>query len=154
MIQKLNLPISNLKLTKNEQGQIFVWCIIRKKKLVLTPEEWVRQHVIHFLINEKKVPESLIASEVELQINGLKRRCDILVFSQDKKPLLVVECKAPEVDLSQSTLFQIAQYNSVLNCPYLFISNGLSHFCFNIDLKNHQFQTINELPSFNQLITL
>lgn len=153
MIQKLNLPISNLKLTKNTRGQIFVWCIIRKKKLVLTPEEWVRQHVIHFLINEKKVPESLIASEVELQINGLKRRCDILVFSQDKKPLLVVECKAPEVDLSQSTLFQIAQYNSVLNCPYLFISNGVNNYSFHISLQN-QFKPINEIPIYQKMLTL
>ncbi|MGC6434007.1 MAG: type I restriction enzyme HsdR N-terminal domain-containing protein [Crocinitomicaceae bacterium] len=151
MIQKLNLPIAKIKLTKDSKGQLFVWCIIRNKKLVLTPEEWVRQHIIHFLINQKNVPKSLIASEALIKVNELNRRCDIVVFSLTKHPVLVVECKAPEIELSEKVVSQIAQYNSVLQSPYLLISNGLNHFTIKVDHSENNIKLLNELPTFDEL---
>jgi len=151
MTQRLNLPIAQLKISKDLKGQLFVWYIIRNKKLVLTPEEWVRQHIIHFLINNKNIPKSLIASEALIKVNELNRRCDIVVFSLTKKPILVVECKAPEIELSDKVVYQIAQYNSVLQSPYLLISNGLSHFTIKVDSVANDIKFIKELPNFEEL---
>lgn len=151
MIQKLNLPIAQLQLSKDLKGQLFVWCIIRNKKLVLTPEEWVRQHIIHFFINHKNIPKSLIASEAFIKVNELNRRCDIVVFSLTKQPILVVECKAPEIELNDKVVSQIAQYNSVLQCPYLLISNGLNHFTIKVDSIENDIKFTSELPDFEGL---
>jgi hypothetical protein len=150
MIVPLNLPQANLKLSKKNE-QLFVWCIVRKKTLILTPEEWVRQHVIHFLINQKNVPLGLISSELGIQINQLNRRCDVVIFGKDQSAKLLVECKAPEVKLNQNTLQQIAHYNATLNVDYLWITNGIEHALYFIDRNNNQIQILNELPNFDNL---
>lgn len=150
MIVPLNLPQANLKLSKKNE-QLFVWCIIRKKALILTPEEWVRQHVIHFLINQKNVPLGLISSELGIQIHQLNRRCDVVIFGREKAPKLLVECKAPEVKLNQNTLQQIAHYNATLNVDYLWITNGIEHALYFIDRINSQIQILNELPNYDDL---
>lgn len=150
MIVPLNLPQAHLKLTKKNE-QLYVWCIVRKKTLILTPEEWVRQHVIHFLINQKKVPLGLISSELGIQIHQLNRRCDVVIFGKDQMPKLLVECKAPEVKLSQNTLQQIAHYNATLNVDYLWITNGIEHALYFIDRNNNQIQILTELPDFELL---
>lgn len=129
MIEPLNLPKAELKLSKRD-GVVYVWCVIRKKNLVCTPEEWVRQHVIHFLINEKNIPAGLIASEYNLKYNGLSKRADIVIFNRKGSPVLLVECKATNVELSQETLFQAAQYNFQLDVCQLMLTNGIQHiFC-------------------------
>lgn len=141
MIEPLNLPKANLKLSKRE-GTVYVWCIIRKKHLVCTPEEWVRQHVIHFLINEKNIPLGLIASEYNLKYNGLSKRADIVVFNRNGNPVLLVECKATTVDINQETLFQASQYNFELDVSTLMLTNGKQHvFCrINSEKKTLDFE--------------
>lgn len=150
MIVPLNLPQANLKLTK-KQGQVYVWCIVRKKTLLLSPEEWVRQHVIHFLINQKEVPLGLITSELGIQIHQLNRRCDVVVYGKDQMPKLLVECKAPEIKLNQNTLQQIAHYNASLNVDYLWITNGIEHALYFINREKNQIQILQELPNYEYL---
>ena len=145
MFKALSFPQAELKLTRKE-GQVFVWCIVRKKSLVLTPEEWVRQHLIHFLIQEKQIPIGLIAAEMAIEINQLSRRCDVVVFGIDGKPRLIVECKAPEINLTEKTFNQIAQYNAALNVDLLMVTNGLQHIVCQIDRKNTQLNYLEELP--------
>jgi hypothetical protein len=146
----LNLPKANLKLSKKGK-QVYVWCITRKKELMLTPEEWVRQHVIHFLINTKKVPSGLIASEQNISIHQLNRRCDIIVYGKNQIPKLLVECKAVNVILDTKSLHQIAHYNSQLNVDLLWITNGLTHVLYRIDRVKKTLNIIDELPNFEDL---
>lgn len=126
MMEPLNLPPAELALSR-KGSQVFVKCLIRKKQLVLTPEEWVRQHALHFLINEKRVPIGMINSEHTVHINGQARRCDIVVFSREGKPALIVECKATSVPLSEQTFLQTSNYVQQLRTPYFWMTNGLQH---------------------------
>ncbi len=147
MIQALALPKANLKLSKKGEN-LFVWCVSRKKTLLLTPEEWVRQHVIHYLVNDKNIPLGLLISEYSIKVNKLSRRCDIVVIGKDKQPKLIVECKATDVAINQKTFQQIAQYNFQLNVDYLMLTNGLHHVICKIDRVNNAFIYLEELPDF------
>lgn len=149
MFQALNLPRAELKLVRKNE-QVFVWCIIRKKQLLLTPEEWVRQHIIHFLIFEKRVPIALIAAEMAIEVNKLSRRCDIVVFGKDAKPLLIIECKAPEVAITEKVFNQIAQYNFNLNVDLLMMTNGIDHVICSIDREKHAFSYLQDLPVWEE----
>lgn len=150
MIQPLNLPKAHLKLSRNE-GVVFVWCEIRNKKLKLTPEEWVRQHVIHYLITFKNVPKGVIASEQTIQVNGLTRRCDLVVYNSHGKPILLIECKAADVALNEKVLHQIAQYNFNLNVDYLLLTNGIEQYnCF-INRSKNTIDYLENLPNWNEL---
>lgn len=132
VIQPLNLPKAPLKLEK-KQGELYVWCIARKKSLLLTPEEWVRQHLIHYLVSNIQIPIERIVSEYSIQVNGLSRRCDIVVIDRNGKPKLIVECKATSIPVNANVLFQIAQYNRELQVDYLLLSNGVEHFLSKIN---------------------
>lgn len=145
MIRPLNFPKAKLNLTK-KGDRIFVWCIIRKKTLVLTPEEWVRQHLIHYLINEKKIPHGLIAAEMSLVVNELQRRCDLVIFSKDGMPQMIIECKAPEVNLDQKVFDQIAQYNFKLGVDLLMVTNGLDHIICSLDRQQSAIHFLEEFP--------
>ena len=149
-MQALALPKAQLKITK-KGDELFVWCVARKKTLVLTPEEWVRQHVIHYLVNDLKVPLGLIASEVSLSINKLSRRCDLIVFSKESKPLLLIECKAVDVPLTENVFHQIAQYNFKLNVDYLMMTNGVHHVYCKIDRVNNKLIYLEKLPVYDDL---
>ncbi len=127
MLTQLNLPPAGLDLSRRG-NTIYVKCLIRKKSLVLTPEEWVRQHIIYSLVHHFAISAGLIGVEVGLDYNGRKKRADIVVYDRSGHVDIVIECKAPEVILSEETLFQIAQYNSVFQADKLLISNGLEHF--------------------------
>lgn len=147
----LKLPMAQLKLSK--QGSLlYVWCIIRKKKLKLTPEEWVRQHLIHYLVFHKKYPLGLLAAEVEIRLNTQVRRCDLIVYSLDQKPYLLIECKAPEIKLDQKAIHQIMQYNSLLKLPYLCLSNGLQHEIIATDYSKQQHQKLSDFPEPPSLV--
>ena len=150
MIQPLNLPKAPLKLSRKDEV-VFVWCEIRKKKLQLTPEEWVRQHVIHFLIQENNVPLGVIASEQAIQVNRLLRRCDLVVYNRSGKPIILVECKAPDVKLTEKVVYQIAQYNSKLNVDYLLITNGIEHYYCYINRQTNAIQYLENLPNWNEI---
>ena len=132
IIRPLELPKAPLRL-KRKDGEVYVRCVIRNKDLVMTPEEWVRQHVIHFLINEKGISKGRIASELALNYNGRLKRADIVVFDAFGAPEMIVECKAPDIKISEKTLYQIAQYNSELNVRRLMLTNGLKHMYCKID---------------------
>lgn len=116
--------------------------------MVLTPEEWVRQHVAYYLLEEKKYPISLIAIEKQLIINNLTKRSDILVFNQTGTPEIMVECKAPSIKISQETFDQIARYNLKIKANYLFVTNGLTHFYCQMDFENETYIFLKELPNF------
>ncbi|MFA7272921.1 MAG: type I restriction enzyme HsdR N-terminal domain-containing protein [Crocinitomicaceae bacterium] len=127
----LNLPRTVLKLTRSGQ-QIYVWCPLRKKKLVLTPEEWVRQHFIGYLINELAISPGKIVSEYSLSYNNMSRRADLVVIDSEGKPEIIVECKAPQIPLSDKTFFQIAQYKHTLSAKILILTNGIDHMAMNL----------------------
>lgn len=141
----LNLPPAPLKLYR-ENGKVFVLDILRKKKLLCTPEEWVRQHWIHYLIQFKSYPKGLISSENGLILNGLQKRSDLLVHNQSGERYILAEFKRPTVKISQDTYDQIAQYNTIYKIPYLIVSNGLEHHLFEIDFKEQTYTRIEGLP--------
>ncbi|TNJ46560.1 type I restriction enzyme HsdR N-terminal domain-containing protein [Tamlana fucoidanivorans] len=133
---------------KNSENKVSIFDTIRKKFVILQPEEWVRQHCIKFLIEEKGYPESLINIEKELKINSLKKRYDIVVFNTDGSIHLVIECKAPTIKISQDTFDQIAQYNMELNASYLMVTNGINHYYCQMDFKNERYQFLREIPDY------
>lgn len=139
----LNLPMAELKITR-ENSVMYVWCIIRKKKLVLTPEEWVRQHLIHYLVYHKNFPIGLIASEVEITANQQKRRCDVVVYNQDLSLRLLIECKAPEIPLSAKVVQQIIHYNNQLQVPVIAITNGIQHEIIEINYEKNEFRKLDD----------
>lgn len=142
---KLNLPTFDY-LLKKENDVIFIYDIVRKKYILLTPEEWVRQHFLNFLINNFSVPITMIAVEASLKYNKLSKRADILLYSNTALPLLIVECKAPTVRLSGDTLLQLSIYNKDLNVPFLAITNGLEHYYWKRN-KAKGIYEISDLPS-------
>ncbi|MCH2226043.1 MAG: type I restriction enzyme HsdR N-terminal domain-containing protein [Crocinitomicaceae bacterium] len=146
MITPLNFPKADVKLRRKDDV-VYIWCVLRKKYLVLTPEEWVRQHTIHYLIQKKNISEGLISSEHSLSYNGLSKRADIVVFDRFKEPVLLVECKAPEVEITENTFQQIAQYNSQLGVNYLMLTNGMMHVYCHIHREKGRFEYIEELPN-------
>ena len=146
-MQPLNLPTYKFRIKSNE-NKYSIFDIIRKKYVILTPEEWVRQHFIHFLIEEKKYPVSLIAVEKKVTINNLTKRTDILIFNAEGLPNIIVECKAPSIKLNQETFDQIARYNLKLNANYLIVTNGLEHFFCIMDTKNEQYIFLEDIPNY------
>ena len=147
-MQVLNFPNYSFRF-KNSENKIAIFDEIRKKFVVLTPEEWVRQHVINYLMIEKKYPKSHINVEKQLKINGLTKRYDVIIFKPSGEILLVVECKAPQISISQSTFDQIARYNLVLNANYLMVTNGLNHYFCIMDFQNEAYNFLSELPEYS-----
>lgn len=144
-MQPLNFPTYTFRF-KNSENKISVFDEIRKKFVFLTPEEWVRQHVIHFLIYEKKYPKSYLNVEKLVTVNGQNKRYDILVYNPDGSVYLLIECKAPEVTISQQTFDQIARYNRQLKAQYLMVTNGLNHYFCQMDHENEQYIFLPNLP--------
>lgn len=146
-MQKLNFPNYSFRF-KNSENKTFIFDVIRKKFLLLTPEEWVRQHVVNYLIEEMYYPKSLINVEKLVKVNGINKRYDIVVFRNDGSFFLLVECKAPEVNITQQTFDQIAQYNLVLKAENLMVTNGLNHYFCQMDFENEKYIFLKELPRF------
>lgn len=129
----LNFPPLDARFQHSASGVLQVFDPVRKKFVVLSPEEWVRQHLLHYLNAHKGVPISMLSVEKQLMLNGTKKRTDVVVFSSALRPLAIVECKAPDVALDQQAVNQILRYNLSLRVPYLFITNGLKHISLRID---------------------
>lgn len=146
-MQKLNLPTYKFRLKSND-NKTFIFDNLRKKYLVLTPEEWVRQHFVRFLMEGKKYPATLIAIEKQLIINNLKKRTDIVIFSSDGTPNIIVECKAPKIKIAQDTFDQIARYNLKLNANYLIVTNGLEHYFCQLDKENETYIFLRDIPDY------
>ncbi|MBT5858815.1 MAG: type I restriction enzyme HsdR N-terminal domain-containing protein [Flavobacteriales bacterium] len=121
---------------------------VRKKYLLLTPEEWVRQNFIHYLNKEKKYPLGLMGVEQMVKYNSLKTRADIVIYNLEGKPNVIVECKAPEVKITQDTFNQIAKYNSQLKVKYLIVTNGMKHFCCQMDYENNKITFLEDVPAY------
>lgn len=148
---QLNLPEFDIKTRKNKSNNVEVFDIFRKKYVVLTPEEWVRQHFLHYLINQKVYPPSLIGVEKGLTINKMQKRFDAIVFDNIGKPVILIEFKSPTVKLEQKTFDQVAAYNFNLKVKYLIISNGLAHYCCQMDYTKNTFAFLPDIPNFNEL---
>ncbi|MEM9024333.1 MAG: type I restriction enzyme HsdR N-terminal domain-containing protein [Bacteroidota bacterium] len=149
-MDSLNLPTFEVKVrTANGARQIFD--AVRKKYVALTPEEWVRQHFIEFLVQEKAVPRSLIAVEQGLKYHQLNKRSDIVVHGREGQPVLLIECKAPHIAITQQVFDQIARYNMVLKVAWLAVTNGLHHYYCRIDHETRQYQFVPELPPYGDL---
>ena len=144
-LQKLNFPENYQFRLKQTAESDYIFCPIRKKWLVLTPEEWVRQNVIQFLVHDLNFSLTAINSEIVVNINGLKKRADLIVFKKEK-PFLIVECKAPQVEITQITFDQIARYNLQLDADYLMVTNGLNHYYCQMDFQNQQYIFLENIP--------
>ncbi|MEI6576066.1 MAG: type I restriction enzyme HsdR N-terminal domain-containing protein [Bacteroidota bacterium] len=146
MMPELNFP-EYIFSTRGENKNKEIFDPARRKYVSLTPEEWVRQHLIQYLIQEKKIPIALLAVEYSLVYHKLNKRCDILVFNRQGSPVMLLECKAPSVALSEKTLEQIARYNMAFKVSYLLVSNGLSHYCFHINHETEMIKILPEIPT-------
>ena len=149
-MQKLNFPKYNFRFKSNE-NKTLIFDIIRKKFVILTPEEWVRQHTLHFLITEKKYPVSYINVEKQLLLNDTVKRYDIVIFKNDGDVEIIIECKAPSVTINQVSIDQIARYNLALNSNLLMVTNGLTHYFCKMDIKNKKYIFLRDLPKYEQL---
>ena len=149
MLQDLNFPKFSFRF-KSSKNKISIFDAIRKKFVILQPEEWVRQHCVQYLIENKGYPKSLINVEKELIINTLKKRYDIVVFNSNGSIHLIVECKSPKITIKQNTFDQVAQYNLVLNASYLMVTNGLNHYYCQMDFENEQYQFLKDIPKYSK----
>ena len=143
----LNLPSFEAKIRKNgSTPEIFD--PLRRKYVALTPEEWVRQHFVHYLISEKGYPASLIANEAGIKLNSLSRRCDTVIYNQRLEPVMIVEYKEPRVPVTREVFDQVVRYNSVLKVPYIVVSNGLKHYCCRMDYEKQDYEYLLEIPTW------
>ncbi|MCU0358933.1 MAG: type I restriction enzyme HsdR N-terminal domain-containing protein [Cyclobacteriaceae bacterium] len=141
---RLNLPPFDYRI-RQVQGKVWIFDIIRKKFLVLTPEEWVRQHVVHYLCDHLHYPKSMIKAEMNFSYGELKKRSDLVVFNREGEPWILIECKAPEVVLSRETVHQLLSYNQILSARYVVITNGLHLFCQD---RNNPEKLLTSLPDY------
>ncbi|MBQ9074170.1 MAG: type I restriction enzyme HsdR N-terminal domain-containing protein [Muribaculaceae bacterium] len=150
-MQQLNLPPYPAQI-RNDNDCERIFDLLRNRYVALTPEEWVRQHFTSFLINYKQFPKSLMANEIGITLNGTRRRCDTVVFDKQGKPLVIIEYKAPSVNVTQLTFDQIVRYNMALQARYLIVSNGLSHYCCRINYDNHSYSFLPDIPDYTELV--
>ena len=146
----LNLPIFETKLSVRD-GKNVIFDIIRKRYVALTPEEWVRQHFINYLITHKGYPASLMANEVFLKLNNTQKRCDTVLYRRDLTARMIIEYKAPHIEITQAVFNQITRYNMVLKVDYLIVSNGLQHYCCKIDYTNQTYTFLTDIPEYKTL---
>ena len=151
-MQPLNLPPFEANI-KKQNGMVKILDILRQKFVALTPEEWVRQHFVHFLIEQKGYSKTLMANEVAVTLNGMSRRCDTVVYRQEgMKPLMIVEYKRPDMEITQRVFEQICRYNMVLEVEWLVVSNGLKHYCCQVDIKNGGYAFMKDIPSYGEIL--
>jgi len=150
---ELNLPPTELKI-KEENGKEYVFDRLRKLYVRLTPEEFVRQHFVSFLITHKNYPQSRMANEIGIELGNVKKRCDTVLYDEYLRPLMIIEYKAPSVTIKQNTFDQIARYNMRLNVPWLIVSNGIQHYCCQVDYKNGKSFFCKEIPEYQFLSSI
>ena len=151
MMQPLNLPAFEANIKKMD-GMAKILDTLRRKFVALTPEEWVRQHFVHFLIEHKHYPATLMANEVAVTLNGMSRRCDTVVYRKEGlKPLMIVEYKRPDVEITQRVFNQICRYNMVLEVEWLVVSNGLKHYCCKVNLADGTYTFLKDIPLYSDL---
>lgn len=146
----LNLPTYQVNV-KSEGEKKYIFDRVRKKYVALTPEEWVRQHFINYLISEKQFPESLISVELAFGVNKTKKRSDIVAFNRFGNPIMIVECKASSVKIDQSVFDQIARYNMKFKVPYLVVTNGINHYCCKLNIEAHTYAFMEIIPDYQKI---
>lgn len=146
----LNLPSFDVKMRKNE-NVLEIFDPLRRKYLVLTPEEWVRQHFINYLITEKGYPATLMANEKLIKLNSLSRRCDTVVYNREMNPVAICEYKNPDIEVTQEVFDQIIRYNIVLRVNYLIVSNGINHYCCKVNNEDLSYIFLEEIPHYKDL---
>lgn len=150
-MQALNLPPYDVKLRgTREKPEIFDF--LRRRFVALTPEEWVRQHFTHFLVEHKGYPQALLGNEIELKIGQKRLRCDSLLYNKEMHPRMIIEYKAPSVAVTQKVFNQISTYNLLLHVDYLIVSNGLQHYCCRMDYEHERYEFMQEIPDYQALI--
>ena len=149
---ELNLPKYGIKI-KNDKGHQSIFDVLRRKYVALTPEEWVRQHFVHFLIEHKGYPKALMANEIQLAIGNKKLRCDSVLYDRTLKPRMIIEYKAPTVSITQKVFDQITIYNMLLHVDYLVVSNGIKHYCCSMDYANQKYLFLEDIPDYQNLLT-
>lgn len=153
-LPQLNLPLVDAPLRPDgdsRRGGLEIYDGLRRRWVALTPEEWVRQHFVNWLMTDRKFPASLLGNEVGIHLNGMSRRCDTIAFGRDTKPLVIVEYKAPDVKITQDVFDQIVRYNMVLHAQYLVVSNGLNHYCCRIDYAGNTYHFIPRIPQYAEI---
>ena len=150
-MQQLNLPAFQANI-KKMAGSIKIFDVLRRKFVTLTPEEWVRQHFVHYLIEHKGYSQTLMANEVSLTLNGMTRRCDTVLYAQEGlRPRMIIEYKRPDVEITQRVFNQICRYNMVLQVQYLIVSNGLRHYCCRLDYEKNGYAFLKDIPAYDAL---
>ena len=129
-----------------------IFDFLRRKYVALTPEEWVRQHFTHFLVSQKGYPKTLLVNEAQLQMGDKHLRCDTVLYNKEMQPLMIIEYKAPQIQLQQKTFDQIAAYNLLLHADYLVVSNGLQHYCCQMDYEQRSYRFLTEIPDYAAII--
>ncbi len=148
---ELNLPPQKFNIKKDSAGNFKIFDSLRRKFVALTPEEWVRQNFVSFLINDKGFPAGLMNNEIALTQNGISRRCDTLIADRHGNPFMIVEYKAPTIQISQKVFDQIVRYNMVLRAKYLVVSNGMNHYCCKINYATNSYSFLTDIPDYDSL---
>lgn len=151
ILTPLNLPPFDARIRRTSGDRLSIFDVLRQKFVALTPEEWVRQHFIHFLISEKGYPQQRLANEMAITLNGTSKRCDSVLFDAQMQPKVIIEYKAPQVAITQKVFDQITRYNMVLHVEYLIVSNGLQHYCCKIDQKESRYTFLEDIPAYENL---
>ena len=146
----LNLPSYPVKIQKRN-GKNVIFDALRQKYVALTPEEWIRQHFVHYLTDFKGYPKGLLANEIQLDLNGTKKRCDTVLFNKDLSAKMIIEYKAPNIEITQAVFDQITRYNMVLKVEYLIVSNGIKHYCCRIDYRTMKYTFLPDIPAYTEL---
>lgn len=146
----LNLPSFDIKIAQNN-GRTVLFDILRRKYVALTPEEWVRQNFVHYLIQEKHFPSTLLANEVQLKIGEKRLRADTVLYDRELSPKVIIEYKAPHISITREVFDQISTYNMLLQVDYLIVSNGMAHYCCQMDYENKQYRFLENIPDYTQL---
>ena len=149
-MQELNLPRYEISVKRNGE-RLTIFDFLRRRHVALTPEEWVRQHFVHFLVEHKGYPKGLLANEVELSVGEKNLRCDSILYDPSLKPRMIVEYMAPSVVVTQKVVQQIATYNLLLHVDYLVVSNGLTHYCVKMDYDNQKYLFLDDIPDYKNL---
>lgn len=149
-MESLNIPFTELK-TITRENKLYVWDVLRRRYVAMTPEENVRQQFVHFLQRERGFPLSLMNNEISFSLNRTVKRCDTLVYDNHLQPLVLLEYKAPTVPITQKTLDQVSRYNITLHVPFFIISNGLKHYCAQVDYQTESFTFLSHIPSYSEL---
>jgi type I site-specific restriction endonuclease len=147
-LDPLNFPLYDIK-TRELEGKRVIFDVVRRKWVPLLPEEWVRQHAVQYLLQEKGYPAGLLSIEKGFHFQGMPQRADIVAYNRQGEAVLMVECKAPAVQIEQAVFDQAARYNRVIRAGYLFVTNGLQHYCCQIDWAAQRYQFVDDIPAYD-----